>query len=152
MSKHLRHDYSLRQRRGDQKVCLKTSFNRLGDDLTELILNYLPLEDKFRFECLNRRIQSLIYNKVNKFELDSDFIRKHIINVEYDDDYPNFDIKPEECDFNTLIVVLKKLKAINSIGIQSSWPEISSQLLITIRESIIQSSRLKSHGLMTLLT
>ena len=45
----------------------KSSFDRFGDDLTEHIINYLATEDKFRFECLSKRIQSLIFNKQSKF-------------------------------------------------------------------------------------
>ena len=45
----------------------KSSFDRFGDDLTEHISNYLATEDKFRFECLSKRIQSLIFNKQSKF-------------------------------------------------------------------------------------
>src|SRR5690349_4260058 len=41
----------------------KSSFDRFGDDLTEVILSYLPFDNKFRFECLSKQIQSLIYSK-----------------------------------------------------------------------------------------
>ena len=44
----------------------KSSFDRFGDDLAEQILSYLWIKDKFRFECLSKRIQSLIYNKQTK--------------------------------------------------------------------------------------
>ena len=41
----------------------KNSFNRFSDDLSELILSHLYFEDKFRFECLSKRTQRLIYGK-----------------------------------------------------------------------------------------
>src|SRR5690348_7145073 len=41
----------------------KNSFDRFGDDLTELILSYLSFEDKFRFECVSKRFKRLIFNK-----------------------------------------------------------------------------------------
>ena len=50
----------------------KLSFDRFGDDLTELIISYLPIKEKFRFECLSKRIQSLIFNKQAKLILTSD--------------------------------------------------------------------------------
>ena len=47
----------------------KSSFDRFSDDLTELILGFLPIEDKFRFECLNKRVQTMIFKKQNKLKL-----------------------------------------------------------------------------------
>ena len=41
----------------------KSSFERLGDDLIELIFSYLPLYDKLCLEFLSKQVQSLIYNK-----------------------------------------------------------------------------------------
>ncbi|XP_054161708.1 uncharacterized protein LOC128959729 [Oppia nitens] len=37
---------------------LKTSFDRFGDDLAELILRYLSLEDQLRLECVSKQFQS----------------------------------------------------------------------------------------------
>ena len=45
------------------KVYAKNSFDRLGDDLTELILQYLTFEDKVRLECVSKQWRRLIYNK-----------------------------------------------------------------------------------------
>ena len=45
------------------KVYLKNSFYRFGDDLTELILQYLTFEDKIRLECVSKQWQRIIYNK-----------------------------------------------------------------------------------------
>ena len=39
------------------------SFDRFGDDLTELILQYLTFEDKVRLECVSKQWRRLIYNK-----------------------------------------------------------------------------------------
>lgn len=47
----------------------RSSFDRFGDDLTELIVGYLSITDKFRFECLSKRIRSLIYNKQNSLRI-----------------------------------------------------------------------------------
>lgn len=48
----------------------KTSFNSFGDNLEELILSYLPFEEKFRFECISKCIQKLIFNKENVLKID----------------------------------------------------------------------------------
>ena len=45
------------------KVYAKNSFDRLGDDLTELILQYLTFEDTVRLECVSKQWRRLIYNK-----------------------------------------------------------------------------------------
>ena len=51
------------------KVYAKNSFDRLGDDLTELILQYLTFEDKVRLECVSKQWRRLIYNKQFYFEI-----------------------------------------------------------------------------------
>ena len=41
----------------------KNSFNRFGDDLCELILNYLPINEKLSFECISKQWKRLVFNK-----------------------------------------------------------------------------------------
>ena len=53
------HNYSNTQ----MKVYAKNSFDRFGDDLTELILQYLTFEDKVRLECVSKQWRRLVYNK-----------------------------------------------------------------------------------------
>ena len=48
----------------------KDSMDRFGDDLTELILQYLTFEDKVRLECVSKQWRRLIYNKQFVIELD----------------------------------------------------------------------------------
>ena len=45
------------------KVYANNSFDRFGDDLTELIVSYLWFEDKVRLECVSKQWRRLIYNK-----------------------------------------------------------------------------------------
>ena len=45
------------------KVYEKNSFDRFGDDLTELILQYLTFEDKVRLECVSKQWKRCIYQK-----------------------------------------------------------------------------------------
>ena len=49
--------------------------NRLGDDLTELILSFLTFEEKIRFECVSKRWQRLIFNKQLAIGLIAEFLR-----------------------------------------------------------------------------
>ena len=43
------------------QVYSKDSFDRFGTDLCEVLLSFLKLEDRFRFECLSKEWQTLIY-------------------------------------------------------------------------------------------
>ena len=45
------------------KVYAKNSFDRFGDNLTELILQYLTFEDKVRLECVSKQWRRLVFNK-----------------------------------------------------------------------------------------
>jgi hypothetical protein len=42
------------------------SFDRFCDDLCQLLLSYLLVSDKIRYECVSKQWQQLIYNKQNK--------------------------------------------------------------------------------------
>ena len=54
------------------KVYTKNSFDRLGDDLTELILQYLTFEDKVRLECVSKQWRRLVFNKQFVIELNAE--------------------------------------------------------------------------------
>ena len=41
--------------RNMKNVYRKNSFDRFGDDLTELIVSYLWFEDKVRLECVSKQ-------------------------------------------------------------------------------------------------
>ena len=51
------------------EVYLKNSFDRFGDDLTELILSHLSFEQKLSFECVCNRWRNHIFAKDFRFEL-----------------------------------------------------------------------------------
>ena len=42
--------------------CRRDSFVRFGDDLSQLLLSYLPLKDKFGFESVSKQWKRLIFN------------------------------------------------------------------------------------------
>ena len=68
------HNYSNTQ----MKVYAKNSFDRFGDDLTELILQYLTFEDKVRLECVSKQWRRLVFNK--QFVLDINHFKSADIN------------------------------------------------------------------------
>ena len=51
------------------KVYSKNSFDRFGDDLNELILQYLILEDKIRLECVSKQWQRCVYQRQTVIEI-----------------------------------------------------------------------------------
>ncbi|CAG2164372.1 unnamed protein product [Oppiella nova] len=42
----------------------KVSLDRFGDDLCEVLLSYLSIKDRFRYECVSKQWQRLIYTTV----------------------------------------------------------------------------------------
>ena len=53
----------------EMKVYAKNSFDRFGDDLTELILQYLTFEDKVRLECVSKQWQRCVYQRQTVIEI-----------------------------------------------------------------------------------
>ena len=51
-------------------------YNRICDDLSEEILQYLPFHDKLKFECISKKFQRTIFTKHRILEIDSNMIRK----------------------------------------------------------------------------
>src|SRR5882757_1646852 len=45
------------------------SFERFGDDLCELLLSYLSVKQKKRFECVSKQWQRLVFNKQQKLKI-----------------------------------------------------------------------------------
>ena len=87
----------------DNQVYDKSSFDRFGDDLTELIISYLTIEDKFRFQCLNKRIDKLIFNMQTILNVSKTF-KSRIVNGRLAVDLQHFE---------KTLLKLKRLTAIN---------------------------------------
>ena len=60
------------------EVYPKNSFDRFGDDLTELILQYLTFEDKVRLECVSKQWRRLVFNK--QFVIEINGITDNVFN------------------------------------------------------------------------
>src|SRR5882672_7371031 len=48
----------------------KDSFDRFGDDLCSVLLSYLPVDHKLRFECLSTQWQRLVFSRQTHLEID----------------------------------------------------------------------------------
>ena len=73
------------------KVYAKNSFDRFGDDLTKVILQYLTLEDKIRLECVSKQWQRSVFEKqsviritYNKFFVGKDSLNRVLVKITTD--------------------------------------------------------------------
>ena len=97
----------------------KDSFSdRFCDDFTEVIISFLPIDGKLRFESVSKQFQSLIFNK------------QYVLNIDFFNDSNNNNLKPLfklvnnsddfhfvfDIDSHLLSKVLKKFKFINEIS------------------------------------
>ncbi|XP_054166181.1 uncharacterized protein LOC128963693 [Oppia nitens] len=48
------------------------SFDRFGDDLCQLLLEYLPIDDKLRLQSMSKQWSALIFNRQTSITLDTD--------------------------------------------------------------------------------
>ncbi|XP_054157839.1 uncharacterized protein LOC128956180 [Oppia nitens] len=63
---YLRSDSSIRQ-----------SFDRFGDDLTELLLSYLSFDEKIRHECVSKQWQRLVFQSHNYIEDNEIYVKNY---------------------------------------------------------------------------
>jgi hypothetical protein len=55
------------------------SFDRFGDDLCELILNYLKINDKIVLESLSKQWQRLIFNKQKSLSMTNHYKSENLV-------------------------------------------------------------------------
>ena len=117
----------------------KDSMDRLGDDLTELVLSYLSFDNSVRFECVSKQWRRLVYQRQNKLIIDGQFIRK----------------KPEgrrEPLFRTeaLESVLKKCPNVTTINIQRGRHKLANldqvlELVIKYCDRLYEFTAISGH-------
>ena len=93
---------------------------RIDDDLFEVIVSYLPIKDKLRYESVSKRFQRFVFNKQKIFKV---IWREDSVNnlKELFNDYYKIDV-------SILTVLLKKMQFIDTLEIDS----FSGQILETI--------------------
>ena len=100
-------------------VYANDSMDRLGDDLTEEVLQYLTLEDKIKLECVSEQWKRCVYNKQYVITIDNFYVRKNLLN-KLNDNYK-------------LESVLKKCQNIVKVIIRPNIrPEVKSEVLSLI--------------------
>ena len=95
----------------------KDSFDRFGDDLTEVLLSYLKTKDIFNYECVSKQWKSLIFNKKYKlyickqiYSFDSFFIK-----TDFELPFENIISNKNYQNFKPLKNIFKKCLNIKSI-------------------------------------
>jgi len=66
------------------------SFERFGDDLCEVLLNFLPISEKIRFECVSKQWKRLVFNRQRKLIIG--FLRRKVL---YEELKPEPDLQIE---------------------------------------------------------
>src|SRR5437868_13536406 len=96
----LRSDSQKKRQSFDDRVC---------DDLSEELLQYLTIEDKLRLECVSKQFQRTVFKKQHHIVIDN----THLSGIASDVDY-HYLVNCER-----LAIVLKKGQNINDITIDS---------------------------------
>ena len=86
-------------------VYSKDSFDRFGDDLSEVLLTYLSFVDKFRFECVSKQFQRLVFNKIDEINVNDQHLSSLLGPFHY----------RKRVDINAFESVLKKCPNIRKI-------------------------------------
>jgi hypothetical protein len=115
----------------------KQSFDRFGDDLCQLLLTYLSISDKMRFECISKQWQRFIFNKQFKLIISvgegNDTISKLLFSSKKFKHL--FNLKKDSFE-----ILLKKLKSINEIVIDN-YCIIDGQILQYIYDNCLHLQR-----------
>ncbi|CAG2170348.1 unnamed protein product [Oppiella nova] len=79
------------------QIYSKDSLDRFGDDLCEILLSYLSFEGRFRYECLSKQWQRVVYYKFVIYgNYTSNIGTKMRLSIEYE--YGSDEAKPaNEC-------------------------------------------------------
>ena len=57
--------------------------DRICDDLSEVLLQFLPLDDKLRLECVSKQFQRTVFQKQFPITLQKTFVEKFILTKVY---------------------------------------------------------------------
>src|SRR5437868_14547166 len=88
--------------RSDSQKKRQSFDDRVWDDLSEELLQYLTIEDKLRLECVSKQFQRTVFKRQHNITIGSSFLgHKNVINF-------------KTCQ--QLAVVLKKTPNINQIN------------------------------------
>ena len=106
----------------------KSSFDRFGDDLIELVLSYIPFEDCFHFRCVSKQWKRLIFNKQKDLILretindrnnlsDYLYLRKVEIFVKNCPNITSIDFRYIRCIDQILQIVIKYYNTLSEIKV-----------------------------------
>ena len=90
----------------------KDSFDRFGDDLTELILSFLWFEDKIRLECVSKQWKRCVFQRQSVIEIY--FMRSHETPNTLNGLFRRIDDE-RQSDEQRLVSVMKKCQNISTV-------------------------------------
>ena len=102
----------------------KSSFDRFGDDLIEVLLSFISFEDSFQYKCVSKQWKRLIFNKQNKL----------IVNL--DKNFKINFIKGNEFNLKIFQLVLKNCRKITSIAFLYDWHKFENNRVVNINTLI----------------
>ena len=91
------------------EIYSKDSFDRFGDDLSELVLSYLTFEDQIRLECVSKQWKRLVFSPIYPKEL--------IIGSKLSEFVIIFGNRHKVVDLATIESILRKCQNIGSIHV-----------------------------------
>ena len=112
--------------------------DRFCDDLTELVISYLPIEDKFRLQCVSKQFQNLIFNKIFVLNIDTDDndknnLKQLIRRIPISDEFR------VEINIKALTKVLKTCRLIDEINLFKSLVEDDYMVHIANVEQVLNT-------------
>lgn len=87
----------------------RDSFDRFGDDLSELIMGYIGLEDAIRLQCVSKQFNDLVFNR--KTNLDIGKYKLHV-SSKTDLQYSRLSLIVKYSRVRTLIISYRRLEAL----------------------------------------
>ena len=125
--------------------------DRVCDDLCEVLLQFLPIEDKFGFECVSKQFQRTVFerqyeinlndlNVRNRFKIFGPPLKKlpNLMSLGFEKSNLRYKSKLNDSDFDSIIKYCHKLKKLNidlspiSDLMKDSFVEKFSQKLVSI--------------------
>ena len=128
-------------------VANKTTFDRFGDDLSELILSFLPITDKLRFESVSKQFQRLIFNKqhvldIHVFGIIEPQFGSHLVKCILLSDEKTFHKTINKKAFECVLKKFKYIKALNicdQIRVDNSIIELIANNCHYLQELIVDA-------------
>ncbi|CAG2100930.1 unnamed protein product [Medioppia subpectinata] len=117
------------------QIYAKDSLDRFGDDMCGLLLSYLSLEDRFRFECMSKQFQRTVFGSVVDITLSDRFMHKLLTNKKT--------IGAQM--LATIAIKCSNIQTIDCRGITNGYVKHIPEVLHTFRDNCRHLSQIYCH-------